>query len=201
MNQRGFTLWELLVAMLVAGIVLGLGIPNFTTFTRNGEMASAVNSLVASLHLSRTEAVKRRLPITVCGSSDPLIATPPCDGGTGGFFAFVDVDDTDGDLLADGDGVLDAGEEIVFQRARPADQVNTTVDPDISVTYQSDGFVDPDLPRIEVVLYCDGRGNLDAGNGESVARAVRIPRTGRPQLQTTVAEIANAAAQTGGVCP
>jgi type IV fimbrial biogenesis protein FimT len=201
MNQRGFTLWELLVAMLVVGIVLGLGVPNFMAFSRNGDMAAAVNTLVSSLHLSRTEAVKRQLPITVCGSSDPLIAAPACDGGTGGFFAFVDVDDTDGDGFADGDAVFDGGEVIVFQRVRPADAITTSVAGGVSVTYQSDGFINQALAPMTVVLYCDERGNLDSGNGESVARAVRIPRTGRPQLQRTVAQIANAAAQTGGVCP
>jgi type IV fimbrial biogenesis protein FimT len=200
-NQIGFTLWELLVAMLVVGIVLGFGVPNFMTFTRNGDMAAAVNTLVSSLHLSRSEAVKRQRPVTVCGSSNPLVANPPCDGGTGGFFAFVDLDDTNGDGVPDGDGVHDAGEPIVLQRARPADAIDTFVAGGVSVTYQENGFIDAALAPITVVLYCDERGNRDAGNGDSTARAVRIARTGRPTLQQTVGEIAAAVADTGGVCP
>ena len=202
-TQRGFTLWELLVAMLVVGVVLGIGVPNFMTFTRNGDMAAAVNTLVSALHVSRTEAVKRQQPVTVCGSSDPLAANPPCDGGTGGFFAWVDdADDPDGDQIANPDGVLDAGEEIILQRARPADAIDTYVaGGGVSVTYGPDGFIDRTLPRITVVLYCDERGNLDTGYGDSVARAVRIAPTGRPQLQRTVAQIATAVADTGGVCP
>ena len=88
MRQRGFTLWELLVTVLVVGVVLGIGVPNFNEFSRNSEMASAVNSLVSAVHVSRTEAVKRGQPVTLCGSSTPLVAAPTCDGGTGGFFAF-----------------------------------------------------------------------------------------------------------------
>lgn len=202
MKQHGFTLWEVLVTMLIVGIVLGFGVPNFMAFSRNGDMAAAVNTLVASLHLARTEAVKRQQPVTVCGSSDPLVANPPCDGGTGGFFAWVDdADDPDGDGIGNPDGTRDAGEDIVLQRARPADAIDTTVADGVSLTFQSNGFVDLDLPRIRVVLYCDDRGNLNAGNGDSVARAVRIPPTGRPQLQHTVAQIAGAAAETGGACP
>jgi len=35
-KQSGFTLWELLVTLLVAGVLLSIGVPNFREFQRNG---------------------------------------------------------------------------------------------------------------------------------------------------------------------
>jgi type IV fimbrial biogenesis protein FimT len=202
MDQRGFTLWELLVAMLIVGIIMGMGVPNFATFVRNGDMAAAVNGVVSALHLSRTEAVKRQLPVTLCGSSTPLAAAPACDGGDGGYFAFVDRDDTDGDGDADGDGVFDAGEEIILQRDRPADAINTSVNPGaVSVTYRPDGFIDAGLNPFDTLLFCDERGNRDTGNGDSTARVVFVSPTGRPQLLRDTVAVADAAATTGGACP
>jgi type IV fimbrial biogenesis protein FimT len=202
MNQRGFTLWELLVAMLIVGVVMGIGVPNFSAFVRNGDMAAAVNGVVSALHLSRTEAVKRQLPVTLCGSSTPLAAAPACDGGTGGYFAFIDVDDTDGDLIADGDGVFDAGEEILLQRDRPAATITTSVNPGtVSVTYRPDGFIDADLNPFNTLLFCDDRGNRNVGNGDSSARVVFVSPTGRPQLLRTMAAVTDAATATGGACP
>lgn len=200
----GFTLWELLVTMFIVGIILGVGIPNFMTFTRNSAMASGVNGFVSALHLSRTEAIKRRVPVTLCASPDPLAAEPSCDvGGTGGFFAFVDADDTDGDGIADGDGVFDAGEEIVLQRDPPDESITLTANGDY-LTYAANGFI-ADMPGlaapISMVLFCDDRGNADTGFGESVARAVAISGTGRPTLLRSLAGVSQAAAATGGACP
>lgn len=203
--QQAFTLWELLVAMLVVGVVLGIGIPNFMTFTSNSNMSASVNDLVSALHVSRTEAVKRQVPVTLCASSDPLGAAPSCDGGgTGGFFAFTDLDDTDGDGMPDGDGVFDGGdEEIILQRDAPDEQVTVTAD-GTYVSYGPNGFlvdIDGAPAPVSTVLYCDRRGNLDAGNGESVARVVTVAGTGRPQLLRSTAAVATAAAATGGSCP
>jgi type IV fimbrial biogenesis protein FimT len=77
-QQRGFTLWELLMTLLVAGILLGIGVPNVMEFQRNGAMSSAANDLVTGVLLARTEAVKRQVPVTLCLSADPDAVTPTC---------------------------------------------------------------------------------------------------------------------------
>jgi type IV fimbrial biogenesis protein FimT len=203
-DQRGFTLWELLVAVLVVGIVLSLGVPNFLSLTRDSHMTSAVNSWVSGLHLARTEAVKRGVPVTICGSSDPLAAAPVCDGGRGGYFAFADVDDTNADGFPDGDGTHDGGEAILFQRDAPNDSVSFFSDGDDRyIAYGSNGFLTsyPALGRpATTLLFCDDRGNRDAGNGDSSARVVIVSRAGRPQLLRTTDAVTAAAASTGGSC-
>jgi prepilin-type N-terminal cleavage/methylation domain-containing protein len=82
-TQNGFTLLEFLVAVAVAGIVLGFGVPSFMEFQRNNALINAANEMVSGLYLARTEAVKRQVPVTLCGSLDSLVAVSACGvGGT-----------------------------------------------------------------------------------------------------------------------
>ncbi|HUQ51320.1 MAG TPA: GspH/FimT family pseudopilin, partial [Gammaproteobacteria bacterium] len=77
-RQHGFTLWELLMTLLVAGILLGIGVPNVMEFQRNGAMTAAANTLVTGLLMARNEAVKRQAPVTVCLSDNPTAVAPTC---------------------------------------------------------------------------------------------------------------------------
>jgi type IV fimbrial biogenesis protein FimT len=65
-QQQGFSLLELMVTLLVVGIVLGFGVPNFMEFQRNAAVTAAANDLVSAIYLARTEAVKRQVPVTLC---------------------------------------------------------------------------------------------------------------------------------------
>lgn len=205
MKQRGFTLWELLITVLVIGVVLGIGVPNFNEFSRNSEMASAVNAVVSAIHVSRTEAVKRGLPVTLCGSSTPLAANPACDGGSGGFFAFTDTNDTNGDGVEDGNGTFDAADQILLQRDRPAAQITTSIEGASGmIRFGSNGFRDPTAANpLTRIMYCDNRGNVvGAGSGgDSVARVVVIAPTGRPQLYRDIGSVDDFVSDTGISCP
>ena len=92
-QNNGFTLVELMVTLLVAGIVLGVGIPAFSQFISTNRMAAAVNDVTTSLHLARTEAVKRRANVTVCPSANWDSAAPACSlagNMEDGWITFVD---------------------------------------------------------------------------------------------------------------
>src|SRR6187431_233223 len=95
-RQRGFTLWELLMTLLVAGILLGIGVPNMMQFSRNAAMTAAANDFVTATLTARTEAVKRQAPVTLCLSDNPTDANPTCvagnvsDSATRGYVVFVD---------------------------------------------------------------------------------------------------------------
>ncbi len=47
-GQSGFTLYELLITVLVIGVILTIGIPNLSEFTQNSRLASASNALLSS---------------------------------------------------------------------------------------------------------------------------------------------------------
>ena len=69
---RGFTLLELVVAMTIAGMLLMLGMPSFTTFLRNSEIRSTAESISNGLRAARSEATRLNLPVsfTLAGSGD-----------------------------------------------------------------------------------------------------------------------------------
>jgi len=206
-TQHGFNLLELMVTLLVAGIVLGMGVPNFVEFQRNNAMISTANEMIAGLYLARTEAVKRQVPMTLCGSPDPLIAAPVCGaGGNGGFIVFVDENNNGvvGDPT-DGNAIVDAGEVVLLQRAAPGGTINMSGNGGQYVAYGANGFLVQTAPgqaqpSTTVMLYCDERGNKDVG-GRSSARVITVTPTGRAQVIRDLAGVAAGVIATGGVCP
>ncbi|MHB0916225.1 MAG: GspH/FimT family pseudopilin [Thiobacillus sp.] len=95
MNGRGFTLVELLVVLAVGAILLTIAIPGYAFLVNGSRLAAATNDLVTSLHLARSEAIKRGVRVTVCKTSNAMAATPVCDTTANwqqGWLVFVDVD-------------------------------------------------------------------------------------------------------------
>ncbi|WP_280548356.1 GspH/FimT family pseudopilin [Halomonas sp. 11-S5] len=62
---RGFTLIELLVTLAVAIILATIAAPSFQSFMASSRYASDYNALLSGLALARSEAVKRREPVSL----------------------------------------------------------------------------------------------------------------------------------------
>lgn len=90
MNRRGgFTLIELIVTLAIAAIVLTVGIPSFRELLRENRLATQANEFLAALALTRSEALKRGVRVTLCKSADGASCT--ADGGyEQGWVVFVD---------------------------------------------------------------------------------------------------------------
>jgi type IV fimbrial biogenesis protein FimT len=69
-RQRAFTLLELMVTLVVAGILVGVGVPSFIDIVRSSRTATNVNELVTALSIARSEAIRRGGRISVCRSAD-----------------------------------------------------------------------------------------------------------------------------------
>ena len=59
MAQFGFTIVELMVAMAIAAILLGMALPAFNTFIEQRTMGARVNDFISAVNLARSEAVNR----------------------------------------------------------------------------------------------------------------------------------------------
>ena len=86
----GFTLIELLVTLTIAAILLGVGVPSFSTAIQNNRLISSTNDLVSVLNLARSEAVTKGLRVTVCKSSDQATCDTSGSGWEQGWIVFTD---------------------------------------------------------------------------------------------------------------
>jgi type IV fimbrial biogenesis protein FimT len=58
-RQTGFSLLELMVAMLLVSIIAAVGAPSISNFTKNSALRGAATELQGIMQLARTEAIKR----------------------------------------------------------------------------------------------------------------------------------------------
>jgi general secretion pathway protein H len=63
-RQAGFTLIEMIVALVVLGLVLGLLVARGPVRSRTLEVRAAANQLAGALRNTRAEAIRRNRPVT-----------------------------------------------------------------------------------------------------------------------------------------
>lgn len=67
--SNGFTLLELLAAIAIAAILMGIGIPSFNSFIRDSTLRTDTNALSSSFALARSEAIRRGENVNVTAIS------------------------------------------------------------------------------------------------------------------------------------
>lgn len=70
LGMRGFSLIELLAAIVLMGIALAIAVPNFAFLIRKSQIEAQAQTLNSLLQFARSEAVVRRTPITVSRVGD-----------------------------------------------------------------------------------------------------------------------------------
>jgi type IV fimbrial biogenesis protein FimT len=71
-HLKGLTLLELLVAVAILGVTLGLGAPAFRQMTLAARANGVFHELTASLAMARTHSLLRNTSVVVCPSQDGL---------------------------------------------------------------------------------------------------------------------------------
>ena len=64
-RQRGFTLTELMIVVVVVGILASLAAPSFSELIKSQRIKSMATDINASLTLARSEAIKRNRNVTL----------------------------------------------------------------------------------------------------------------------------------------
>lgn len=91
MQSRGFTLVEMMVAVAVLAIMLAIGMPAFGGLIDNQRMDSSVDTMLRSIHFTRSEAIRRNRHVTMA---------PAVGQWAAGWVIFID-EDNDGTRAAD----------------------------------------------------------------------------------------------------
>lgn len=92
--QRGLTLIEFMVGLLIAGILAAVAVPNFRTWIQNAQVRTGAQSIMDGLQLARSEAVHLntlvRFNLTstvgttdweICAPASGVAAASPCPAG------------------------------------------------------------------------------------------------------------------------
>jgi type IV fimbrial biogenesis protein FimT len=159
--HAGATLAELLVAVAIAALVLGLGVPAMRNLVLDARMTAAVNALVHAVHFARQEAQRDLRDVVVCRSTDGHDCASPGDWSSG-WIVFVNRDGDDPPAVDVAEPVLHATGAVGPARVRSNRRAYVLRPYALRATNGT-------------VVFCDER-------GAAQARAVIVSYTGRPRV-------------------
>lgn len=183
-HQRGFTIAELMIVVVIAGVLAAIAAPNMSEFVKNNARATRVNTMVSALHYTRGQAVTRNARVSLCKSAGGTACDAVGVGGAGNFAGGWIVF-TDGGVR----GTVDGGDLVlrVFQPDMGGfatlTGINTPIGAIRGLSYENTGLGWDLVPPAGVIAvsagtlfrYCDDR-------GPPKARGIVISPTGYPSL-------------------
>jgi type IV fimbrial biogenesis protein FimT len=161
-NQRGFTLIELMVVIIIAAILLTIAVPSFSTLIKRNNVDSLQSKFSSSLSTARTEAASRNRIVSICGS----VNETDCDGGSwnDGWIIFEDMNGN-GDFDADDDVLVDVYRNNGRYTIRPSNAGDANF-----ISFNSQGFMVGSADRLFIVC--------DPDEDEAYARGLFVNRSG-----------------------
>jgi type IV fimbrial biogenesis protein FimT len=115
-KQRGVTLIELMITLVVLSILVAIAAPNFISVIEQNRIKASLQEFSVSLKYARSEAVKRSSSVTICASADQASCTGTWADGWAIFNDIDGVGDLDvgtDTLLRVHDGITD-GHSLTF---------------------------------------------------------------------------------------
>lgn len=104
-RQRGYTLYELLVTMLIVAMVLAFGVPSFAALMARQQQRIEIDALFHAIHLARKESLMRRKVVSLCPSMDGKTCRPG-DDWSRGWIMFENSDRDSPPRIDDGEALL-----------------------------------------------------------------------------------------------
>jgi type IV fimbrial biogenesis protein FimT len=133
----GLTLVELLVTMACLALLLGVTVPGARRLIAANQTQLQVDRLMRAINLTRSEAIRRNRPVSLCPSAVAADGIAACTGAYSGGWMVFSNDDRDRTLDPDRDELLRA-----FHAVPAGYQVTNrlgTRAADELITYRADG--------------------------------------------------------------
>ena len=90
-KQKGFTLVELLITIVVISILLAAAVPSFMQAIKNNRITGQATSFVISTQMARNEAIKRGASTTMCAANADMDACSGSNDWSTGWIVFSDL--------------------------------------------------------------------------------------------------------------
>lgn len=125
--ERGFTLIELIIVLIISVLLITIGIPGFQTLIQNNRLSAAVTSIQSNLSFARNQSVSYLNYVTVC----PLENNICSNNWSTGLDIFID---------SDSDSTYDS-DEVLLKAGSEFNSSDTLVFPSTSITFTPDGKI------------------------------------------------------------
>lgn len=159
---------ELVVVVAVASVLFALAVPNFTNALIRTRIAGASEELQSAFAQARAEALKLKLPVTICARhNDATCSTDPF--WNDGFLMFRD---------PNGNGLPDAGE--IMLRTRTFSLAGVQVESGVtSVSFLGNGRLAGGAARTFEVLGDGCQDGIPRGEDTGLRRQLNLAASGR----------------------
>lgn len=128
-RQSGVTMLELLLAIAISAILLGVALPNLQAVMKSNQISAEANEFIGTLQLARNEAASRGKAVTIVAASPVTL-----NEFGGGWTVWAD---------ANSDGALSAGETMQIQVALKGGNTLDSLENVSSFRFSPSGFLMP----------------------------------------------------------
>ena len=94
LRERGFTLVELMITVVIVAILLALAGPGFRELLEGNRLQSSASNVYTSMMLARSEALKRNRPVIMCkrNAAGDACETSSTGEWQGGWLVYTNLD-------------------------------------------------------------------------------------------------------------
>lgn len=172
-RAKGFTIIELMLVVAIMGILATVALPAFQDMVASNRRAAAVNDLLSTVYLARSEAITRNNFVSVCRSNTAQTACAGSDGvWQAGWIIFED-DNFDG-IIGGDDETIAVGGPVRGSMVMRSTQFGA------HMVFSPQGRVlASNGARAGEILLCEE-------GAEKAARVVIVDRMGRPRVSDEI---------------